>query len=71
MLPIYKAMFIEIERLGYGKNQEENKERERRTKFYERVGFNKVNFELFLFGMEYSIYILPISEKNKDEEEIK
>ena len=71
MFPSYKSMFIEIEKLGCGKNEDENIARERRARFYNRLGFEKLNFELFLFDMEYSTYILPISDKNKDEEEIR
>lgn len=71
IFPNYKAMFIEIEKLGCGKSETENIERERRERFYNRLGFEKLNFELFLFGMEYSTYVLPISDKNKDEEEIR
>ena len=65
-----EAILIEVEKLGLGKNQEENSIREKRIKFYEKLGFYKMNFDLDLFKVIYSIYVLPISEKNFSEEEI-
>lgn len=67
----YNGLFIEIEKLGCGKDEEENKTRERRAKFYQEIGFQKLNFDLFLFGMEYSIYVLPFKDKLEEDEEIR
>ena len=41
------GIFIEIEKVGLGKDIEENLLREKRKNFYEKVGFKKLNFDLF------------------------
>ena len=48
------GVFIEIEKIGLGKTKEANIEREKRKKFWERLGFNKLNFDLWLFGVIYT-----------------
>ena len=60
-----KGIFIEIEKIGLGKDEKENLLREKRRNFYERVGFKKLNFDLFLLDVIYTPYIF--SEKNYDE----
>ena len=45
----YDGVFVEIEKLGLGKDRQENLLRERRVKFYESLGFEKLNFELKWF----------------------
>jgi len=69
--PEYDGLFIEIEKLGDGKDEEENKTRERRAKFYERLGFKKLNFDLFLFDVVYSIYVLPFKDYIEKDESIR
>ncbi len=68
----YDGIFIEIEKLNCGENEEENKIRQRRAKFYENLGFYKLNFDLEMFTVIYSAYILPC-QKNEfmDSEVIK
>lgn len=51
------GVFIEIEKVGLGKTKEANIEREKRKKFWERLGFNKLNFDLWLFGVIYTPYL--------------
>ncbi len=51
------GIFIEIEKVGLGKDTEENLLREKRKKFYEKVGFKKLNFDLFLFDVIYTPYL--------------
>lgn len=51
------GIFIEIEKVGLGKNIEENLLREKRKNFYEKVGFKKLNFDLFLFDVIYTPYL--------------
>ena len=51
------GVFIEIEKIGLGKTKEANIEREKRKKFWERLGFNKLNFDLWLFGVIYTPYL--------------
>lgn len=51
------GIFIEIEKVGLGKDAEENLLREKRRNFYEKVGFKKLNFDLFLFDVIYTPYL--------------
>lgn len=51
------GLFIEVEKVGLGKNTEENLLREKRKNFYEKVGFRKLNFDLFLFDVIYTPYL--------------
>lgn len=48
------GIFIEIEKVGLGKDTEENLLREKRKNFYEKLGFRKLNFDLFLFDVVYT-----------------
>lgn len=67
----YEGIFVEIEKLGLGKDKQDNLLRERRAKFYETLGFEKLNFELKWFGtLILSIYVLPISTHKDNENEI-
>lgn len=55
----FDGIFIEIEKVGNADNNEENRLREKRAKFYENLGFCKMNFNLKLFTVTYSAYVLP------------
>lgn len=66
----YNGIFIEVEKLGLGKNEEENRIREKRVSFYENLGFYKMNFELELFTVIYSAYLLPGLETENSDKEI-
>ena len=67
----YDGIFVEIEKLGLGKDKQDNLLRERRAKFYENLGFEKLNFELKWFeSLILSIYVLPISTHKDNENEI-
>lgn len=57
----YNGIFIEIEQVGGGDTKEENNERQRRARFYEKLGFYKLDFDLKLFAVTYSAYILNCS----------
>lgn len=59
------GVFIEIEKIGYGKDIEDNIQREKRKNFYEILGFKKLNFDLFLFEVLYTPYLF--SNKKDDE----
>lgn len=60
------GIFVEIEKLGLGKDKTENLLREKRKRFYEKFGFQKLNFDLSLFSVVYTPYLL--SNKAVDEE---
>lgn len=66
----YNGIFIEVEKLGLGKNEEVNRIREKRVSFYENLGFYKMNFELELFTVIYSAYLLPGLETENSDKEI-
>lgn len=66
----YHGIFIEIEKVGLGNNQEENEVRKRRAEFYERLGFNKLNCDLDIDTVIYTPYVLPISDIQEREEEV-
>lgn len=61
-----RGIFIEIEKVGLGKDAEENLLREKRKNFYEKVGFNKLNFDLFLFDVVYTPYLFSNIKDNED-----
>ena len=63
----YYGIFIEVEKVGLGKDEEENKIREKRIKFYEKNGFKKLNFEVDVFNVIFSSYILFTNDTIKDE----
>ena len=60
------GIFIEIEKVGLGKDIEENLLREKRKNFYEKVGFKKLNFDLFLFDVVYTPYLFSNREDDED-----
>lgn len=51
---------------GLGKDEEENLLREKRKNFYEKLGFKRLNFDLFLFDV---IYIPYLYSNMKDKED--
>ena len=56
------SIFIEIEKQGLGKNEKENIIRERRAKFYEKLGFKKLSFDIVLNTIVFSTYLLKNSD---------
>lgn len=68
----YDAIFVEIEKLCYGANKEENEIREKRAKFYERLGFHKLDTNLKWFNSLFlSVYYLKLNDNLiYDEKEI-
>ncbi len=60
------GIFIEIEKVGLGKDTEENLLRENRRNFYEKLGFKKLNFDLYLFGVVYTPYLFSNIKDNED-----
>lgn len=63
-----KGVFVEIEKVGLGIDEEENFIRKKREKFYEKIGFKKLNFDLNLFNVIYTPYLF--SNIKEDEETI-
>ncbi len=61
-----RGIFIEIEKVGLGKDAEENLLRANRKNFYEKLGFKKLNFDLYLFGVVYTPYLFSNIKDNED-----
>ncbi len=59
----YDGIFIEIEKVGLADTDEENEIRKKRASFYENIGFRKLNFDLELFEVIYSAYMLDIANE--------
>lgn len=57
----YDGIFVEVEK-PENEDNEENELREQRVKFYEKLEFCKMGFELELFTVNYFAYILPCSK---------
>lgn len=67
----YDGIFVETEKLGLGINETENKLREKRVKFYEKLGFYKLNFELKWYeSLILSPYVFQISQNKNSEDKI-
>jgi len=66
----YDGIFIEIEKVGNGDTDQENQIRERRANFYENLGFCKMGFDLNLYKVVYSAYILPCSNNVFKDEKV-
>ena len=64
------SIFIEIEKEKLGNNEKENRIRERRARFYEKLGFQKMNFDIILNTVIFSTYLLDNSDKKSTDEEI-
>lgn len=60
------GIFIEIEKIGLGKDKEENMVRERRKNFYEKIGFKKLKFDLLLYNVIFMPYIFSNIEINEN-----
>ncbi len=60
-----KGIFVEIEKVGLGKNAEENEQRQRRQTFYERLGFQKLNYDLQLFNVIYTLYLFSHAKEDE------
>ena len=68
----HEGIFIEIEKVGQGNSDEENKIRQKREGFYEKLGFCELGFDLELYKIIYSTFILPCTKNEiSDEKAIK
>lgn len=60
------GIFVEIEKVGLGRDIGENLLREKRKNFYEKLGFKKLNFDLLLFDVVYTPYLFSNIEDNEN-----
>ncbi len=73
MFKNYSGIYIEIEKIGLGDDELENLNRERRARFYNSIGFKRLDFDIELFKVIYTPYFFFIDytyDKNKFIEEI-
>lgn len=61
-----EGIFIEIEKVGLGKDEKENIARQKRKSFYEYIGFRELNFDLFLFDVIYTPLLFSNIQENED-----
>lgn len=66
----YYGIFIEVDKEDLGTDANENKLRRRRIEFYERLGFYRLNFDINLFNVIFTPYILPTLDTKQDEQKI-
>ena len=62
-----KGIFVEVEKVGLGKDENENQIREKRKNFYDKLGFKKLNYDFVLFDVTYSTHIYTKYEIDEDE----
>lgn len=61
----YDGIYGEIEKLGLGENEEENRIREKRFNFWYNLGFELLNIDSLLYGVVYSSCALKLKENVK------
>lgn len=61
----YDGIYGEIEKLGLGQNEEENRIREKRFKFWSNLGFELLNIDVYLYEVVYSSCVLKLKENVK------
>lgn len=60
------TIFIEVERQGYGKNENENEIRKKRIAFYKKNNFLEIDLVGTIWGTDYEIYAMKNSQKFKN-----
>lgn len=66
----YKGIYGEVEKIGFGKDEMENKIREKRVRFWKNLGFEFLDIDLKMFHVIYSPCILKIKDIELDCDEI-
>lgn len=66
----YDGIYGEIETLGYGETEEENKIREKRLSFWKNLGFELLNIDMNLFEVVYSACVLKLNDVKRENTEI-
>ena len=66
----YQGIIIEVEKLGLGKNEKENKIRQRRVDFYKELGAIDLNTDFKLFKIILSLYVLGSGDGIGNNDEI-
>lgn len=66
----YNGIYGEVEKQGCGSDEKENIIREKRIKFWKKLGFELLNVDLELFEVLYSPCILKLKDIELNEDEI-
>ncbi len=66
----YDGIYGEIEKIGLGETEEENKIREKRLSFWKNLGFELLNIDMNLFGVIYSSCVLKLNAVKRESSEI-
>lgn len=66
----HDGVYGEIEKVGYGSTEEENRIREKRVKFYINLDFDILDIDLCLFDVVYSPCVLKIKNTNVSDKDI-
>jgi len=66
----YDGIYGEIESIGFGDTEEENRIREKRLKFWQNLGFQLLNIDMRLFDVVYSACVLKFNDVKRNSEEI-
>lgn len=66
----FDGIYGEIEKVGFGETENENKIREKRFKFWENLGFELLNIDLNLFDVVYSSCVLKFKNVKRENREI-
>ena len=65
-----EGIVLEVETVGYGKNQKENEKRKRRQNFYERNGYTGIKTKVKVFNKNYTIYFNNIANNKFTDKQI-
>lgn len=66
----YKGIFIEVEKIGLGKDEAENMLRQRRMRFYTKLGFIPLDYDFDLFKVIFTPLVLPVHDVLDEQETI-
>lgn len=61
----YDGIYIEVEKVN---DNEQDGNKQRRIKFYERLGFQYLGYDIDLFNVIFSTYLLPINMVHKSDQ---
>lgn len=67
----YECIYGEVEKRGMGIDESENEKRDRRVKFYQKLGFTFLeDCDISLWDVVYTPCLLEIKKMNRDKKEI-
>lgn len=66
----FDGIYGEIEKVGLGETEEENRIREKRLNFWENLGFELLNIDMNLFDVVFSSCVLKLNDIKRENSEI-